>query len=85
MSHFPCFIPPYRSIQAWVVDYLRPTIDLPAPAGRKSPYKMPDEQRSMHYLINGTHPGPEIVVDLNDTVRVTVLNNLISEGVTIHW
>lgn len=40
-----------------VVDYLRPTVDLPGKAKRVSPYKIPDEQRSMKYLINGTHPG----------------------------
>lgn len=73
-------------VQEWVVDYLRPTIDGGnTGVKRQSPFAMPDEQRSMHYLINGQHPGPAIECNLNDTVVIHVVNNMISEGVTIHW
>lgn len=71
-------------VQEWVVDYLKPTIDIPD-AKRRTPYKIPDDKRAMKYLVNGSHPGPTIECNLNDTVRITVLNNMISEGVTIHW
>jgi len=36
-------------------------------------------------LINGQFPGPNIVADWGDTVRVTVTNRLRINGTSIHW
>ena len=36
------------------------------------------------FAFNGTVPGPEIRVNIGDSVRVTVINNL-SEPTSIHW
>ncbi|KAK5658990.1 hypothetical protein OQA88_1076 [Cercophora sp. LCS_1] len=36
-------------------------------------------------LINGRFPGPNIVADWGDTIRVTVTNNLQVNGTSIHW
>ncbi|KAK4446663.1 laccase [Podospora aff. communis PSN243] len=36
-------------------------------------------------LINGQFPGPNIVADWGDTVRVTVTNKLRVNGTSIHW
>ncbi|KAF1940719.1 laccase precursor [Clathrospora elynae] len=36
-------------------------------------------------LINGKYPGPTIVADWGDTIRVTVRNLLQSNGTSIHW
>ena len=81
-------------LEEWVVDYLRPTVDrqdsasiLPFqhPAARKSPFDIPDAQRSVKYLVNGSYPGPTLRAMENDTFEITVVNNLFSEATTIHW
>ena len=72
-------------VREWVVDFKRPTIELKNPAERPSPFKIPEESRKGAVLINGQYPAPPIEVFLNDTVRVTVINNMISEATTIHW
>ncbi|XP_061196337.1 uncharacterized protein LOC133204600 [Saccostrea echinata] len=35
--------------------------------------------------VNGTMPGPPIFLYQNQTITIIVKNNLINEGVTIHW
>ena len=35
--------------------------------------------------VNGSIPGPTLIVTVNQTVRVRVYNNLTSEGITVHW
>ncbi|XP_061196338.1 uncharacterized protein LOC133204601 [Saccostrea echinata] len=35
--------------------------------------------------VNGTMPGPTIFLYQNQTITIIVKNNLINEGVTIHW
>ena len=78
-------------IQEWVVDFLRPTVDISGrwpwerEADRKSPYKMEDAVRSAKYLVNGTYPGPTIKCAENDTLEILVINELFSEATTIHW
>ena len=37
------------------------------------------------YTFNGSSPGPEIRVTQGDLVEVTLVNESVSEGVTIHW
>jgi FtsP/CotA-like multicopper oxidase with cupredoxin domain len=78
-------------IQEWVVDFLRPTVDIDGrwpwekAAERKSPFKLPDAVRSAKYLVNGTYPGPTLRCAENDTLEITVINDLFSEATTIHW
>lgn len=78
-------------IQEWVVDFLRPTADIEGrwpwekDAERKSPFDLPDAQRSAKYLVNGSYPGPTIRAFENDTLELTVINELFSESTTIHW
>ncbi|TPX10102.1 uncharacterized protein E0L32_001299 [Thyridium curvatum] len=36
-------------------------------------------------LVNGQYPGPTIVADWGDTIQVTVINNLETNGTSIHW
>jgi FtsP/CotA-like multicopper oxidase with cupredoxin domain len=36
-------------------------------------------------VFNGQYPGPAIVADWGDTIRVTVANNLPNNGTSIHW
>ncbi len=78
-------------IQEWVVDYLRPTVDIEGrwpwdtAAERESPFEIADAQRALKYLVNGTYPGPTIRCAENDTVELLVVNELFSEATTIHW
>lgn len=38
-----------------------------------------------HYLINGRTPGPELRVRQGDLVEVTLINESVAAGVTLHW
>ena len=38
-----------------------------------------------YIAVNGRIPGPTLIVTENQLVKVTVVNRLTSEGVTIHW
>ena len=69
----------------WVVNYLRPTVDLGGSAKRQNPWEMPADVRKAAQLINGMYPGPLIEANENDTVVVHVVNNLMGEGLSIHW
>ena len=81
-------------LEEYVVDFLRPTVDrqdsagiIPFrhPAARQKPFDIPDAQRSVKYLINGSYPGPTLRAMENDTFEITLVNNLFSEATTIHW
>lgn len=78
-------------IEEWVVDYLRPTVDLKGywpwqkDSTRKTPFHIDEELRTTKFLINGTYPGPTLRCNENDTMEITVVNNLFSESTTIHW
>jgi FtsP/CotA-like multicopper oxidase with cupredoxin domain len=73
-------------VEDWVVDFLRPTVALKQKASsRQTPYAIPDENRKGAILVNGQYPGPLIEVNVNDTVSINVVNNLLSEATTIHW
>ena len=54
----------------------------PSPLPPRTPV---ESQRKAAQLVNGQYPGPAIEVYENDTVEVVVINDLISDGVTIHW
>jgi len=68
-------------VREWVVDFKRPTNT----KDRKSPFKIAEENRKGAILVNGKYPGTTVEAMENDTVRVTVINNMISEATTIHW
>ena len=75
-------------IEEWVTDYLRPTADLRRPLWgpeRLEPFKIPEVQRSVKYLVNGSYPGPTILANEHDTLEITIVNKLFSEATTIHW
>ncbi|XP_021372420.1 L-ascorbate oxidase-like [Mizuhopecten yessoensis] len=44
-----------------------------------------DGQHKILYTVNGQFPGPSIVVYQGQEVVVNVKNDLVNEGVTIHW
>lgn len=67
-------------VREWVVDFKRPTNP-----SRKTPFNLDEAVRKAAILVNGKYPGPNVEAMLNDTVRVTVINNMISEATTIHW
>ena len=71
-------------IEEWVVDFLRPTFDSRA-ALRKEPFHIPEAQRAVKYMMNGSYPGPTIHANENDLLELTVVNKLFSEATTIHW
>ena len=71
--------------QDWVVNYLRPTVDLGGRAKRKNPWEMPADVRKAAQLVNGVYPGPLIEAYENETIVVHVVNNLLGEGLSIHW
>ena len=52
-------------------------------AARKEPFKIAESQRGVKYMINGSYPGPEIRAFENDTLELTIVNNLFSEATTI--
>jgi len=76
-------------IEEWVADFLRPTLDekggLLSPASRRTPFHIPEAQRSTKYMINGSYPAPVLRAYENDTLHITVINRLFSEATTIHW
>lgn len=75
----------------WVVDFLRPTIDVSGfwpwqkAAKRQTPFNIPEDQRKGALLINGTYPGPKIEVMEGEEVEITLVNKMHSDAVSIHW
>merc|ERR1711871_1808332 len=73
-------------VEDWVVDFLRPTFPgTKKNSKRQTPFSIPDENRKGAILVNGQYPGPTVEVFENDTVKINVINNLLSEATTIHW
>jgi len=78
-------------IEEWVVDYLRPTVDMKGfwpwetESTRIKPFKIAESERGVKYMINGEYPGPTLRAFENDTFEITVVNQLFSEATTIHW
>jgi len=71
-------------LRDWVVDYLRPTLDLPD-SPRKVPYEIPRSVSKAALLANGEYPGTAIVATEGDWVEVTVVNHMLSNDASIHW
>ena len=72
-------------VEDWIVNYLRPTADLGGRAKRQNPHDMPAANRKAAQLVNDMYPGPLIEANENDTIVVHVCNNLLGEGLSIHW
>ena len=74
-------------IEQWIADFLRPTQDASGTrqAARKVPFEIPESQRSVKFMINGSYPAPTLRAFENDTLEITVVNRLRSEATTIHW
>ena len=54
----------------------------PPPRARSA---WPAARRWTGYTLNGTSPGPTIEAQQGDLVQVTVTNEDVAEGVTLHW
>lgn len=67
-------------IREWVVDYARPT----APP-RAAPYAIAATNKKAAILVNNSYPGPAIEATEGDLICVTVVNNCLSEAISIHW
>lgn len=72
-------------VRDWVVDYLRPTVDLGGKAARKAPFEVPTEKKRSALLINNMYPGPKVEAFEDQLICVTINNNLLSESVAFHW
>ena len=38
-----------------------------------------------HYTVNGTSPGPTLEATVGDLVEVTLVNDNVDDGITLHW
>ncbi len=38
-----------------------------------------------HYTVNGTSPGPTVEATVGDLVEVTLVNDNVDDGITLHW
>lgn len=72
-------------LRDWVVDYLRPTVDLGGKASRKRPLDIPSSNKKLALLVNNSYPGPTVSALEGELVCVKVTNNLLAEAVAIHW
>jgi FtsP/CotA-like multicopper oxidase with cupredoxin domain len=36
-------------------------------------------------LVNGQYPGPNMYMDVGDTIVVNVVNNMEQQAITLHW
>ncbi len=58
------------------------TVDLVA---RQGAFTLPSGREVDGYSLNGTSPGPVIEATRGDLVEVTVRNESVTEGMTLHW
>lgn len=72
-------------LRNWVVDFLRPTVDLGGKAARKAPFDIPTDQKKAALLVNNSYPGPVVEAIEGELVCVKVINNFLSDPVVIHW
>lgn len=52
---------------------------------RQEPIDVPGGRRIDGYTVNGTSPGPEIRATQGDLVEVTLVNESVTDGATLHW
>lgn len=58
------------------------TVDLVAAQGQVT---LASGRKVDGYTLNGTSPGPQIEAEQGDLVEVTVLNESVAKGMTLHW
>jgi FtsP/CotA-like multicopper oxidase with cupredoxin domain len=52
---------------------------------RKQKFQLPSGETVDGYTLNGTSPGPLIRAKVGDLVQVTLVNENVPDGVTLHW
>jgi FtsP/CotA-like multicopper oxidase with cupredoxin domain len=52
---------------------------------RQESFTLPTGEEVDGYTLNGTSPGPEIRADVGDLVQVTLVNDNVDDGATLHW
>lgn len=52
---------------------------------RQEPIEVPGGRRVDGYTLNGTSPGPEIRATQGELVEVTLVNESVPDGATLHW
>jgi FtsP/CotA-like multicopper oxidase with cupredoxin domain len=52
---------------------------------RRAAYDLPGGRRVEGYTVNGTSPGPELRVRQGQLVQVTLVNESVTDGATLHW
>jgi FtsP/CotA-like multicopper oxidase with cupredoxin domain len=61
-----------------------PDLDVTLTAHR-GPFRLPTGEEVDGYTLNGTSPGPEIRAEVGDLVQVTLVNDNVDDGATLHW
>jgi FtsP/CotA-like multicopper oxidase with cupredoxin domain len=52
---------------------------------RAEAYALASGERVKGYTVNGTSPGPALTVRQGDLVEVTLVNESVEDGTTLHW
>ena len=72
-----------------VADLTGPTTGTPDVAvtltARKTKYQLASGETVDGYTLNGTSPGPLIRAKVGDLVQVTLVNESVPDGATLHW
>jgi FtsP/CotA-like multicopper oxidase with cupredoxin domain len=72
-----------------VADLTGPTTGMPDVAltltARKAKYQLASGENVDGYALNGTSPGPLIRAKVGDLVQVTLVNESVPDGATLHW
>jgi FtsP/CotA-like multicopper oxidase with cupredoxin domain len=58
------------------------TVDLVA---RKESFEIPGRGSTDGFTLNHTSPGPEIIAKQGDLIQVTLHNESVPDGITLHW
>jgi FtsP/CotA-like multicopper oxidase with cupredoxin domain len=62
----------------------KPDVEMTLTA-RKEHFTLPTGEEVDGYTLNGTSPGPEIRATVGDLVQVTLVNDNVEDGATLHW
>ena len=52
---------------------------------REESFRLPTGEEVDGYTLNGRSPGPEIRAHVGDLVQVTLVNDNVDDGATLHW
>src|SRR5688572_23249251 len=72
------------------LDEFKPAADQPADVSvrlvaRKERFEIPGRGSMEGYTLNHTSPGPQITAQQGDLVEVTLVNESVPDGTTLHW